>query len=291
MLNSSTRSPRNGKPWAKALTKDSELLAFLENFIPVIDSMQFDPLPTGNNSTVYSKDMLKHTIRGVVLMANKCFEKGLEYFYTRRLSTDSVENYFAQLKLHLQYVSPRSFQSFFNASLILRSLEQRNTNCEADEDEVLLTVGEAAELFEVSEESSSESSAEESDLVRFINDFNPTHDQGQDLQEYFANFDPFSDENNENPFDEKLSLIAYFAGYLLRRIKEDENCCDECLMKISTTERHLFHSLIQLREFNDENESLCYPSEKFVSLIKQVVTVLTDKMSTIIFTIGTKNNL
>ena len=38
-------------------------------------------------------------------------------------------------------------------------------NCEADEDEVLLTVGEAAKLFEVSEESSSESSAEESDLV------------------------------------------------------------------------------------------------------------------------------
>ena len=287
VLNSSTKSPRNGKPWAKALTKESELLTLLEDFIPVIDSIEFDPLPTGNNPTVYSKDMLKHTIKGVLIMANQCFEEGIESFYTRRLSTDSVENYFAQLKLHLQYISPRSFQSFFNASLILRSLDQRSTNCEADEDEVLLTVGEAADLFDTSDESS-ESSAEENELVRFINDFNPSQNQAQDLQEYFENFDPFSDENS---FDEKLSLIAYFAGYLVRRIKKDENCCDECLQILSTSERQSFHSLTQLREYNEESESLCYPSEKFVTLVKQIVTILTEKMDTIVFTIGTKNNL
>jgi len=165
ILNSSTQMSSK-KPWKRALKNDDELFQTLDNFLEVLRTSYFERQRGAISiPKVYFLDMLKQTINGVKIISSTCNRKGLENLHTRRLGTDSVENYFSQVKRCFKYVTPRSFQSFFRASMILKSFSVRGSNCEDDDDANFLCFSDDSNGRESTLTYDTDLSEEESELV------------------------------------------------------------------------------------------------------------------------------
>lgn len=291
ILNSHTEKPRNSKLWARALTdQDDDQIRFLEDSKTVIKSMIFKQSAKGSKSPVYSRYMLLQTINGILHLRRTIPSSELKYLFTRRLGTDSVENYFAQVKSRCKCLSSMNFQSFYHASLILRSLQQEKTNCEEDQDETLL---DSDALNDFENDSFLDSSDGETALARFFNSFDPYNETVETaLQIFFSEYNPLShpDSYSDNTA-RKHSFAGYFAGYLLRRIKEDSLRCENCIQKLESSHRLDFHLLTQIREYDLEKERLLYVSQEFFDLVEKIISELMAKIPNMIFTVGLKTSL
>ena len=111
----------------------------MAKFAEILDKVHFLQPKVGRGGYVYCKDMLVHTINGILRLVETLKSKGIEHLCTRRLTQDVIENYFAQARVRLGgKMTPSRFRWNFKRLQVLETLKIRNSNCEEEDcDETL----------------------------------------------------------------------------------------------------------------------------------------------------------
>ena len=105
ILNSSSFSHQDGKPWKTALSMNDENSLFLRSFVDLIENDWLGfikPTSAGPiiNRGVFCLEMLAQSIRGVLALSEHLGALGISRICTRRFNQDILENHFVQV-LHL----------------------------------------------------------------------------------------------------------------------------------------------------------------------------------------------
>lgn len=286
ILNSS-KSSSNMHICRRALVHDDPLILVLREALNVLTTMEFvDGEGNKKKERVHCIDMFKQTINGVIHLSQALPSIGIKYLFTRRLGTDSVENYFSQHKRLNRNLTTRTFKASFRASMIANSFNVTGANCEADLDENPLNLQANPEDsdFSDSESYATDFPDDQQDIVQFFNSFDPYLEN--DLGNFFSKFDPLS---QSAPKD--FSSSAYYAGYILKRLKAHSIGCDSCLGQLTSLEPQNIHSFIKLKEYSDEPTSLQCASVDFIEWLDKVIAKLGEYIPNSVFTLHLKYNM
>ncbi|XP_053206313.1 uncharacterized protein LOC128390592 [Panonychus citri] len=233
--------------------------------------------------------MLSQTIRGILEVSDILYSKGFRQVTTRRFNQDIIENHFAQIRhLHHNEITTTKYRRVFKDSMILFGQSLPSSNCEADEDTPLLTESDIPETDsshqELTELFTSLNPSYPSAISDFLTTFTAEEDIGED-HDCLANHDITNISSNRG-------LIAYIAGYLIRRIKSKGNHCDLCLPSIDSVNILPDHQFILCRNYaQGDNNFLMLPSLQFINCIISCCEALVSSVPPIISEEGIKFKL
>ena len=246
-------------------------LSFLDNF-------KFEK---GRDSVVHSKELLIQTMLGLKELVSFFEKRGAYEIYTRRFNQDILENFFGQIKASISIFTSYRFRLAFKANILRSVTWERNTNCEADDDVVLLD--------NRSEEFLIESSSASEEIGEFFANYNPIAEDKEltKIRDFINNFDPVGTNTDQSSI--LTNGICYFSGYILHYIKKKIDC-SICIAEL-TSDRDYDELLLTSNRLYGEECNLEKPSYLLFSLVKESVLTLSGSLANVIYTIPLRKTL
>lgn len=311
ILNSSTLSQQDGKPWATALRPNDESSTFLKLWLQRLDSKSIFYLTSDSTfaspksvNQVHCLNMLAQSIRGILSISLDLQTRGINKLATRRLNQDILENFFAQIRKSASDLTPQHFRAHFRSTRIL-FMEKlpSDSNCEQDDDFPLfledLSSDSATEISEETQASPETALAEYYSIhhpeiandPQLLSDFLTTF-ASDDLCEDHAALTNHEAETAASSQD-RTGLRSYIAGYIIRKIKKAGICCDICLPTLNTESLSLPAHQFILSRLYDPNRpmSLHFPTKSFVDLISSSMDKLEIETPRLFSVVGVKFSL
>ena len=239
--------PKSSQPFRHALNNDSGHIQFLEGCLRFLSKVK-----TGKNTVVPCIVGWQISIKSLLGLWKELQEIGFKYLLTNRLNQDCIENLFSIIRGKGGFrdnPDPQQFRSAFRHVIVDKLfVHGTSANCALDADRILLD----------------------------ISSVTITQKKTTRIQQPITVIEPMTIAMPPVSIP-KRNVIAYMAGYLIKRYPLDD--CEECrnMFRIESLPEPSVDSSYELLRFKayKETSQLVHPSETFTSFVQSVETTFT----------------